>query len=92
MNKNEFVEKIASEMEVTKVQANAFVDTFINTITDALKAGDSVRFTGFGNFEVKVRGARKSRNPRTGETVDVPETKVPGFKVSSTLKKEIKES
>ncbi len=92
MNKSEFIEKIVNDMDVTKAQATEFVDTFIKNVVDAMKDGDSVKLIGFGNFEVKVRGARKSRNPRTGETVDVPETKVPSFKVSPALKKEIKES
>ncbi|MFV0424358.1 MAG: HU family DNA-binding protein [Bacilli bacterium] len=90
MNKKEFVEALASKTGKSKVESAEFVDAFLDTVSDALGRGDSVTFVGFGSFEVRERGARTSRNPRTGETIQVPATKLPAFKVGSRLKSVVK--
>ena len=91
MNKNELVEKVATSAGLTKTQADAAVNAFVETLTDVLKAGDKITLKGFGTFEVRQRDARTGRNPRTGETMTIAASKVPAFKASSTLKKVVNE-
>ena len=86
MNKSELIAKIAEKTELDKKQAAAAVDSTITLITEALKAGETVQILGFGTFEVKTRAARQSRNPRTGETIEVVAKKLPGFKPGKGLR------
>lgn len=86
MNKTELVEKVAASAGLTKVQAEAAVNAFVETVTDVLKAGDKITLKGFGTFEVRARDARTGRNPRTGETMTIAASKAPAFKASSALK------
>jgi DNA-binding protein HU-beta len=90
MSKQEFVDKVASEANLSKKDASAAVDAVLKTIEDELKSGGEVTFTGFGKFHVAERGAREGRNPRTGETMQIAATKVPRFTAGSGLKKAIK--
>lgn len=87
MNKVELVEKVAINAGLTKTQAEAAINAFVETLTDVLKDGDKINLKGFGTFEVREREARTGRNPRTGETMTIAASKVPAFKASSTLKK-----
>lgn len=91
MNKTELVEKVAASAGLTKTQADEAIKAFVETVTDVLKNGDKISLKGFGTFEVRERNERTARNPRTGETMVVPASKVPAFKVSSALKKEVNE-
>ena len=86
MKKTELVEKVAETTGLPKTQAEAAINAFVSTITDALKEGDKINLKGFGTFEVRAREARTGRNPRTGETMTIAASKVPAFKASSTLK------
>lgn len=90
MNKKEFIEEMAVKTGKTKVESAEFVDAFLETVTETLSKGDSIAFVGFGNFEVRDRNARTSRNPRTGETIQVPATKLPAFKAGSKLRSAVK--
>ena len=89
MNKNELVEAIALSTEITKTDVDKVVTSLTEVITDELEKGDSVSLKGFGTFEVRSRSERTGRNPRTGETLVIPASKVPAFKVSSALKKAV---
>ena len=89
MNKNELVEAIALSTEITKTDVDKVVTSLTEVITDKLEKGDSVSLKGFGTFEVRSRSERTGRNPRTGETLVIPASKVPAFKVSSALKKAV---
>lgn len=89
MNKNELVEAIALSTEITKTDVDKVVTLLTEVITDELEKGDSVSLKGFGTFEVRSRSERTGRNPRTGETLVIPASKVPAFKVSSALKKAV---
>lgn len=91
MNKTELVEKVATSAGLTKAQADAAVNAFVETLTDVLKAGDKITLKGFGTFEVRQREARTGRNPRTGETMTIAASKAPAFKASSALKKVVNE-
>ena len=90
MNKANLVETIHGVLGGTKVQAEQVVDTLFDTITASLKKGEEVSVAGFGIFTVKARAARTARNPRTGETVNVPAMKVPKFKAAKALKDSVK--
>lgn len=86
MNKADLVSKIAEQTGMTKKDAEKFVGAFFNTVEGALKAGDKVQLIGFGTFEVRERGARKGRNPQTGEEIEIPAARVPAFKPGKALK------
>ncbi len=77
---------IASATGLTKVETEAVVDGFIQTVIDTMKQGKNIEIRGFGSFKVKKRKGRVARNPRTGEQVMVDEHFVPIFKVSKELK------
>ena len=86
MNKNELIAAVAEKANLTKKDAAAAVDAMIASITEALANNDKVQLVGFGTFEVKERASRTAKNPRTGETVEVPAAKVPSFKAGKALK------
>jgi DNA-binding protein HU-beta len=86
MNKSELIEAIADHADLTKADAVRAVDAVINSITHALKQGDSVALVGFGTFSVKERAARTGRNPATGAEIQIAASKQPHFSVGKTLK------
>lgn len=90
MNKASLVEKVHEVLGGTKVQAEQVVDTVFNSITESLKKGEEVSVAGFGIFSAKERAARTARNPKTGETVQVPAMTVPKFKAAKALKDAVK--
>lgn len=90
MNKTELVAAVAAKAEISKKDADKAVAAVIDAVTDALKAGDKVQLIGFGTFEVRDRAAKEARNPKTGETIKVPATKVPAFKAGAALKAAVK--
>jgi DNA-binding protein HU-beta len=90
ISKQEFVERVASEADLTRKEAENAVNAVLKTIESGLKSGEEITFTGFGKFHVAERGAREGRNPRTGETMQIAATKVPRFTAGSGLKKAIK--
>lgn len=90
MTKSVLIEKIAAKVEgLTKKQTELVVETIFDSIKDALAKGGKVEIRGFGNFKLRSRKARKARNPKTGEAVDVPPKKVPYFKVGKELREMI---
>ena len=91
MTKAELVQKIHAKAGLpTKAQAEAALDALVATLTEAMKAGDSVTFTGFGSFKVTARAARKGRNPRTGAEIKIPASKVVKFRPGKNLKDAVK--
>jgi len=86
MNKSELIDAIAASAQLTKADAARALDGFTNAVTNALAAGDSVALVGFGTFSVKERAARKGRNPKTGEEIEIAASKVPDFKAGKGLK------
>jgi len=90
MNKTELVALVAMKTEVTQKQAALVIDEFINTIAETLATGEKVVVTGFGTFEVRNRVERTGKNPRTGETIVVPEQKTPAFRAGKLLKDAVK--
>ena len=90
MTKSEFVDQVANESGLSKSDATKAVDAVLDTVTDALKRGSEVNFTGFGKFSVADRGARQGVNPQTGEKIQIPASKVPRFSAGSALKNAVK--
>ncbi len=86
MNKAELIAAMAAKTGVTKKAAEESVNAFIETVTEALEAGDKVQLVGFGSFEVRKRAARKGRNPQTKEEIRIPASKAPVFKSGKALK------
>ena len=86
MTKAELVEIISQETGVNKKDTGVIVNLIMDNIGQALTQGDKVELRGFGSFKVKTRRARLARNPRTGDSVDVPAKRVPFFKASNELK------
>lgn len=86
MNKAELIEAIAAAVDLPKATAARTLDAMTNTITSALKVGDSVSLVGFGTFAVKARAAREGRNPQTGATLKIAAANLPSFKAGKTLK------
>lgn len=90
MTKVELINAIAADANISKKDAEAALKATVAAITDALKAGDKVQLVGFGTFEVRERGARTGRNPRTKETIKIAASKAPAFKAGKALKDAIK--
>ncbi|MCT4534646.1 HU family DNA-binding protein [Halodesulfovibrio sp.] len=91
MTKAEFVEKLFTKANLaSKSQAETVLESTIEALTEALMDGESVVFTGFGSFKVVERAARKGRNPRTGEEIEIAATKVVKFTPGKTLKEVVK--
>lgn len=86
MNKAELIDVVAESAELSKADAGRAIDALVSAVTKALKKGDSVTLVGFGTFEVRKRGARTGRNPRTGETIKIKASKNPAFKAGKALK------
>ena len=90
MNKTDLVAAVAAKAELSKKDAEAAVNAVFDSVKDALAEGDKVSLIGFGTFSVKTRAARTGLNPRTKETIEIPESKVPAFKAGSALKDAVK--
>jgi DNA-binding protein HU-beta len=86
MNRGELVDAIAAKAEVTKKDADTLIGAVLDTIMEAVAAGDKVTLVGFGSFEARERAAREGRNPQTGETLQIPATTVPAFSAGKQFK------
>lgn len=86
MNKAELVNAVAASADVSKKDAEKVIVAAVEAITAALAEGEKVQIVGFGSFETKKRAARVGRNPRTKETIEIPESKMPVFKAGKALK------
>ena len=88
MNKQELIAKVQNSVRnpMTHADAERCVNAFIDSIKEAVAAGDSVQLVGFGTFEVRERAARTARNPQTGETLTIAAKKVPAFKPGKAFK------
>ena len=86
MNKSELIEAVAEDAELTKADASRAVEAFVNAVTKSLQKSDPVTLVGFGTFSVRPRAARTGRDPRTGKSIDIKASNVPGFKAGKALK------
>ena len=86
MNKAELIDAVATAASLSKEDASRAVDAVFESISAALKSGDAIAIPGFGGFTVKDRAARAGRNPQTGATIQIPASRVVGFKPGKALK------
>ena len=86
MNKGELVELMATKADTTQKVATALLNALIDSITQTVASGEKVTLVGFGSFEPRERKAREGRNPKTGETIDIPATVVPAFSAGKQFK------
>ena len=86
MNKTQLIDAVADGTGMSKAVAEKMLDVAIDTITRALKDGDSVTIVGFGTFRASERAARSGRNPRTGEAIDIKAAIIPKFSAGKALK------
>ncbi|HVF51027.1 MAG TPA: HU family DNA-binding protein [Pyrinomonadaceae bacterium] len=91
MTKAELVEDVARAAELTKKDAEKLVEIVFESIIATLNQGEKIELRGFGSFRVRERGARRGRNPKTGDPVDIPAKRVPYFKPGKELKELINE-
>lgn len=90
MTKAELIDKIAAGAGLTKADASKALDSTLDSIKAALKKGQKVTLVGFGTFGTSKRKARKGRNPRTGQVINIPAAKTPKFTAGKALKDAIK--
>ena len=86
MNKTELIAKVAEQANMTKKDTERFVNAFIDVVQNALAEGDTVSILGFGTFLSRERPAREGRNPRTGEAIQIPASRVPVFRPGRGLR------
>ena len=86
MNQSELIEKVAQATELNQAVAGQAVKAAVNSILDALVAGEAVRVSGLGIFNVAARPARQGRNPRTGESIEIAAGKAVRFHAGKALK------
>lgn len=86
MNKSELISAVAAETGYTKAATTELVSSVLDTVSETLANGESVALGGFGTFVVNEQAARKGRNPRTGETIELPAVKLAKFRPSQKLK------
>lgn len=86
MNKGELVDAIAKEAEISKSEAQAALDSFVENVKKSLKKNQKVTLVGFGTFSTSKRAARTGRNPQTGNPIKIPAKKVAKFTAGKALK------
>jgi DNA-binding protein HU-beta len=93
VTKQEFVDRLAQKSGLSRKDAAAAVDAFLDTITESLRGGEEVAFTGFGKFSTQNRAARQGVNPRNpSQRVYIPAARVPKFSAGSQLKQAVKQT
>jgi len=86
MTKADIVSEVYEKVGLSKKEATDIVETVLDTIKDTLKGGETVKIAGFGNFVIREKGARKGRNPKTGENIEITPRRVVTFKPSMIFK------
>lgn len=89
MTKEEFINQVAESLSIRNKEANAYLNAVVQTLSEVLKKGDSLRLNGLGTFRVKTRSARTGRNPQTGQSLTIPATQVVHFSPAKELKEKV---
>jgi len=89
MNQAELIEQVANEANLTKTRTQDAVRALLKTIMKVVADGDKVTLVGFGTFEPKVRSAREGRNPKNGDTIQIPAARVPTFSAGKAFREEV---
>lgn len=91
MNKAELINSIVEKTNITKKEADLVLTTILETIVEAVSSGEKVTLVGFGSFEARERKGRRGRNPKTGEPLEIPPSRIPTFSVGKFFKKKVNE-
>jgi len=86
MKKTDLIHAIADQTGLSKKDAEKALNVTLDTIIKAVAEGDKIQLTGFGTFEQRQRNARTGVDPRTGNTIEIPASKVPAFKAGKGFK------
>lgn len=89
MTKPELINAIAAKTGMKKKDADSAVNAMLDTVMETLRKKQNVSLVGFGTFDVRTRRARTGRNPRTGEQIRIPETRVPVFRPGRRLREAV---
>lgn len=89
MNKGELIDAVAQSAGVTKKEADRIVTALFEEIQEAVAAGEKVTLVGFGTFEPRERSEREGRNPKSGEAMKIPATRVPAFSAGKLFKDKV---
>jgi len=89
MNQTELIQQVADEANLTKTQAQEALKALLKTIMQVVADGDKVTLVGFGSFEPKVRSAREGRNPKTGDSIQIPAARVPTFSAGKSFREAV---
>ena len=89
MNKSELIDVIESKTNVTKKEADTILNAITQTIVEVVSGGDKVSLVGFGSFEPRQRQAREGRNPKSGEKMTIPATRIPAFSAGKLFKEKV---
>jgi integration host factor beta subunit len=92
MKKSDLVDAIAGKTGVPKAQAQAIVEDVFELIAEGLSKGEKIDLRGFGTFSVREQAARTGRNPQTGEAIQIPARRAPGFKPGKELRDRVNET
>ena len=90
MNKEELVKEVSKKAKVSQKATGDIIAATLETIEKTVKKGHKVTLVGFGTFEVRERAAKQGRNPRTGEAMEIPASKLPAFRAGQALKDAVK--
>lgn len=90
MNKAELVEKLSKKTKLPKTQSESILNATLEIIQKAVAKGDDVKLVGFGIFDQTIRKSRNGRNPKTGTSLIIPESKVPRFRPGKDFKESVK--
>nr|BDA99178.1 DNA binding histon like protein [Hemiselmis andersenii] len=86
MNKGELVNTVAKKTGLTKKEIDLVLTTILETIVEVVSSGEKITLVGFGSFEARERKEKEGRNPRTGEKIDIPASRIPTFSVGKFFK------
>lgn len=86
MNKRELVEAVAGGTGMSRSAVAEALDAVLEAVAASLAAGEPVSVPGFGTFDVRERGARTGRNPRTGEAIEIAASRAPAFRAGKALR------
>jgi DNA-binding protein HU-beta len=89
MNKGELVTSVARKTGLTKKEIDMVLTTILETIVDIISSGEKITLVGFGSFEARDRKEKDGRNPKTGERISIPASRVPVFSVGKFFKKRV---
>ena len=89
MNKQDLVNAMAEETNLSKKDVESVLNSFVNVVSTALENKDKVQLVGFGTFETRERAARTGKNPQTGEALNIPACIAPAFKAGKALKEKV---